>query len=319
MSLTLEEVKSAIAENKDLAKGVLLTVVETDEGKELLSNHAKQHFEANIGTKVSEIYTNIDNDIFEVLGVRKDPNQKTYDFLKSNVLSELKELKTKGNADPDKAQKIKALEDEVKSLKEKTTNSEFWHETHQKALKEFEQKELQYKNQLQELETGNLKNVVNTDLSMGLTGLKFNPTIPQSAIDALASTVKNQALANSKIVDGKVMYMKEDGTPWLDKEYKPITSKGIFAEKLSDIIDVTPAGGGKAPTGKGGEIITVKTGDVETKKVVLDKSKFNTRMEFFNVLEKTLVEQGVSRDSDDFSKLRDTAYVEYEVEKLERV
>ena len=317
--MNLEEISKAIEDNKDLAKQVLLKVVETEDGKELLNNHAKQHFEANIGSKVSEIYTNIDNDIFEVLGVRKDPNQKTYDFLKTGVLAELKELKLKGNTDPDKAQKIKSLEDEIKSLKEKTTNSEFWHETHQKALKEFEQKELQYKTQLQELENGNLKNVVNTDLSMGLTGLKFNPTIPKSAIDALAETVKNQALANSKIIDGKVVYLKEDGTPWLDKTYKPITSQGIFAEKLSDILDVAPTVGGGAPTGKGGEIITVNTGGVETTKVVLDKGKFNTRLEFFNVLEKTLTEQGVSKDSSEFAKLRDTAYVEYEVEKLDRV
>lgn len=317
MEITLETVSEAIKTNPELANGLLLQLVETEKGKDLLAKSAKAHFDANIGSKVSEIYNSIDNDIFEVLGVRKQPEVKTYDFLKSN-LAELKKLKETVGSD-DKIQKISTLENEIKKLKEVSTSDEFWKKSHTEAVLKFENDKKEYQAKIAELEKGNTLNLVNNDLSMGLAGLEFNPNIPKNAIDALTSTIKESILKNSKIEEGKVVYLKEDGTPWLDSGYNPITSKGIFAEKLKDVLNMTPNGGGSAPTGTKGEIISVTSGDAVTKKVVLDKTQFSTKTEFFNVLEKTLFDKGITKDNKEFAELRDNAYAEYEVEKLERV
>lgn len=315
MSLTIEQIKEAFTQNADLQKQVLLDVVETTEGKELLNNFAKKHFDENIGSKVSEIYNNIDNDIFETLGVRKDPNQKTYDFLKT-TLTDYKKIKESQNTDKDK--EINDLKEKLKTLETSTNNGEFWHKTHQEAVSKFEQEKKTLSQKIQELENANLSNLVNNDLSMGLTGLKFSPNVPESAIQALTNSIKSDVMKQAKIVDGKVVYHKEDGNPWLDNEYKPISAKSIFAEKLKDVLD-KPAGGGGAPTGKVGKIITIEGND-GSKKVVLDATKFGTQVEFFNHLDEVLVkENGVAKNSPEYAKLRDTAYAEYKVSEMKRV
>lgn len=318
MEITVESVQEALKTNPELGKTLFLTLAETEAGKEILENKSKAYFDANIGTKVSEIYNNLDNDIFETLGVRKKPEQKTYEFLKTDVLAKLKKLEEDASKD-DKAVKIKELESTVEKLKQSSTNDEFWKKTHEQAVLKFEADKNELQSKLQEIEKSRTIDLVNNDLSKGLAGLNFNPNIPKSAIDALTETIKGNVMKNSKIENGKVIYLNEDGTPMLDKEYKPITSQSIFAEQLKDVLAENPNVGGQAPTGKKGEIISVKTGDVNTKKLVLDKTQFSTRMEFFNVLEKTLLEQGIEKTSKDFAELRDNAYVEYEVEKLNRV
>lgn len=315
MSLSIEQIKEAFTQNADLQKQVLLYVVETTEGKELLNNFAKKHFDENIGSKVSEIYNNIDNDIFETLGVRKDPNQKTYDFLKT-TLTDYKKIKESQNTDKDK--EINDLKEKLKTLETSTSNGEFWHKTHQEAVSKFEQEKNALSQKIQELENANLSNLVNNDLSMGLAGLKFSPNVPESAIQALTNSIKSDVMKQAKIVDGKVVYHKEDGNPWLDNEYKPISAKSIFAEKLKDVLD-KPAGGGGAPTGKVGKIITIEGND-GSKKVVLDATKFGTQVEFFNHLDEVLVkENGVAKNSPEYAKLRDTAYAEYKVSEMKRV
>lgn len=315
MSLTIEQIQEAFTQNADLQKQVLLNVVETNEGKELLNNFAKKHFDENIGSKVSEIYNNIDNDIFETLGVRKDPNQKTYDFLKT-TLSDYKKIKESQNTDKDKV--INELKDKLKTLETSSTNGEFWHKTHQEAVSKFEQEKQTLSQKIQELENANLSNLVNNDLSMGLAGLKFNPSIPETAIQALTTTIKADVMKHAKIVDGKVVYHNQDGNPWLDNEYKPISAKSIFAEKLKDVLD-KPTGGGSAPKGKVGQIVTIEGND-GSKKAVLDTAKFRTQVEFFNHLDEVLVkENGIAKNSPEYAKLRDTAYTEYKVSEMNRV
>jgi hypothetical protein len=318
MEITLAKIQEALKTDANLRKDLVVTLSETDEGKELLGNHAKAYYEANIGSKVSEIYKNIDEDIFSVLGVRKKSDQKTYDFLKTEILAEYKKIKDSNGTDSDKEQKIKELETQLESFK--NNNSDLWKRTHEEAVKEWNQEKQNWQNKISELETRNLNYIVENDLSMGMAGLKINPTIPKSVVDTYVESVKREVLKSAKVDDGKVIYLKEDGTTWHDKEYKPITAKGIFAEKLKEILDTgVPAVGGGAPKGKAGEIVTVGSGSDATKKVVLDQTKFNTRLSFMETLETTLIEQGVSKNSEEWAELRDTAYEEYKVAELPRV
>ena len=117
-----------------------------------------------------------------------------------------------------------------------------------------------------------------------------------------------------------MIYYKEDGTPWLNGEYKPITAQEIWEDKLGSIVqkEGQQQRGGNAPTGsKVGDIITVGEGDNATSKLVLDKNAFSTKYEFNQVVEKSLKAKGIPVGSKEGNALQDAAYAEYGVKDLE--
>ena len=130
---------------------------------------------------------------------------------------------------------------------------------------------------------------------------------------------REEILKNAKLVDGKVVYHKPDGSPLLNKEYKPITSEEIWKEKLGALIDNdTRTKGGSADTNfESGKIIRTGEGDNATQKLVLDKSKFSTKVEFQKLAESVLRKKGIPVGSKDYEDLLLTAYKEYEVDALE--
>jgi len=311
--MTIEEVKEAAKNDSTLINGLITIVQESEEGKTLLSNHAKAHFDENIGARVSEIYSQIDNDLFEILGERKTDTQKTYDFVKAKA-SQLKELVDNGG---DSAEKVKELNDKIKLLEKNSGNDKFWKDTHEKAVGEWGTKEKEFEDRILELQGNHQNSLVSNDLTMGLSGLKFNPSIPQAAIDAMIANVKNEVTLNSKIEDGKVVYLDTDKKPMLDDKYSPITANGIFKQKLADILEQGTPGGG-AKVGKKGTIQTVGTGDNVTKKLVLDAKAFSTKVGFQKIASEALVEQGIQRGSKEWNNLIDGAAAEYKVSTMNR-
>ena len=55
----------------------------TKEEHTFLENYKTSVIEAEFDPQTSKIYKGIDDDIFEVIGKRKKPTEKTYDFLKT--------------------------------------------------------------------------------------------------------------------------------------------------------------------------------------------------------------------------------------------
>lgn len=314
--MTIEEIRAVLEANEALRTQLIEDVRETPEVKELMNNHAKAYFDANIGSKVSEIYNNLDNDVFETIGERKPTDKKTYEFLKEKLV-ELKSLKDATSSDKNVV-KIKELETKLKALEEDASKSTFWHDTHKSAIEKWEEKEQAYQNQLKEIEQKNVKTFVQMDMSKGLAGLEFNPAVPKSAIDALVRTIESSVGEKAQVKDGKVIYLKDDGTPWLDSNYKPIDAKGIFAEQLGEVLKPKAnSGGGAPPEGSKGLIIVDQGGKV-AKKLSLDKSKFETKLAFMQLAEKELLAGGVDRNSSDWKEILDAAYKEYKVGELPR-
>lgn len=309
-----DEIIKAITENAELRAEILPTIAETTEGKTLLENHAKAFFDSNIGSKVSEIYNNIDNDIFEITGERKDPNVKTFDFVKSQMTA-YKELLSKGGNTPEDVTKLKA---KIQELEKGDGKNEFWKTTHENALSQWEKDKLNLRSEIETLQTSNLHSQVGTDLSMGLAGIEVNPNIPQVAIDSLINTAKASIINDAKVIDGKIVYHKPDGTPWLNNQYAPITAKEIFKETLKDVLKPDNYAGGGA-NARVGSIVKVETGDGSTEKLVLDKSKVTSKVSFTSLVTETLLKQGVERGSKQWLALSDSAYKEYNVKELPRV
>ncbi len=316
--MTLEEIKEAMRKDPALNKAVVIYSTETTEGKSILKNFADAEFEDRIKPKIAELHQAYENDIFEAIGERKKGDQKAYDFLKE-VLGKYKELK---DAKPEeKDAKIKELNEEIKKMKDDGSHNSHWKQTFEEARESFEKKEKELKETIETMKNEQLSSSVGTDLTLGRGGLKFMDGLPQEAIDAIIATNEGSIKANAKIEDGKVVYYKEDGKPWLNKEYKPITAQEIWAEKLGSVLsketDVTKKGGGATPNLSTGKIIKTGEGDNAKTKLVLDKGAFSTKKEFNELVTNTLKGQGIAVGTKEYNDFYDEAYKEHEVSELE--
>lgn len=314
--MTLAELKKLFGEQPALFKEVLGHIATTEEGKELLNNYAKTQTDKAIGDKTSEIYNGIDKDVKDILGVDKPTDKKTYEFVKE-LVTELKDLRAKkgeGKGDEGKdGARVAELETQLKAIKDQN-----WEGKYNSLVSETAVKIEGFTTKIKELETGNTSSLVNVELATGLSTLKFNPNIPKEAIDAMTTVVKDKITKTAKVVDGKVVYYKEDGTPYLNELYKPITAEEIFKTELKTIISGTNVGGGGADTTEKGKIVTVGEGDNAKKKVALDPSKFNTKLAFANHIEEVLLENGVEKNSKEWHGIVQEARTEYGVDKMDR-
>lgn len=315
--MDFEEIKKALKADEDLSKKVALLAIETQAGKTILDNYAKIEVDRAVGLKTAEIYTNLDNDLFEVLGVRKPHEQKTYDFIKK-VAGEYKELKTKegelGNND-----KVKELERELEELKGKGGANEHWKGVYQNSLETWKEEKQKLIESLKTQEEAFWEAQIDADLSKGLSSLSLKKDIPEAAIKALIEVKKKEIKEGAKLIEGKVVYHKQDGTPILNKEYTPISSHEIWRETLGDIIDsgTTTGGGGANPSLKKGVIERIGEGDTSKIKLILDTSTFSTKVEFNNLADSTLRKQGIEVGTKDYNKALEDAYTRYEVGKLD--
>lgn len=315
--MTLEEIKKLLATDNAILKGVLEHVLKTADGEDALKNYATPLVEKAVSDRTSEIYNGIDNDLFESLGSRKKDTQKTRDFVKELAL-QLKQAKESPAGDKETAEKIKDLEAKLKDAEGKAKADADWHNKYLTALTEWEKKSEEYTTQIADLNAKGIESLANVDLATGLAGLKFNPNIPQTAIDILTNKVKADILKNAKTVDGKVVYYNEDGTPKVNGLYKPATAKEILEAELKDIILVGAGGGGASKKETLG-IVTTGEGDSAKKRIDLDPTKFNTKLEFSNHIEEQLLASGIEKNSTEWRELTQTAREEYGVEKMDRV
>lgn len=306
---TLQEVLDFISTDKGALTGVIAHIQTTDEGKELLTNHANAHFEQEIKPRLAKVYSDLDNDILTTLGEARPNEVKTYEFIKQKM-SELKTLK----ADKGSNTKIKELEDEIETLKKEGGQNEYWKKTHEEAVSKWDTEREGFETKLTALQKEQLNTQVKMFLDAGLSGLEFS--VPQEAVDALQKMHSDSVINHAKVIDGKVVLHKEDGTPMLNDKYKPITPKEYWETKLASVIKKPAQGGGGAPVGNKGNIITVGEGGAATKKLTLDRTEFSTKTEFYDKAAEVLTAQGVAKESEEWNKLMDGAREEYEVSKL---
>jgi hypothetical protein len=131
--LTVEQIQEAITAKPELKTAVIgslkedfltslksegVTVRKKEEEAEFLSNYEKNiipgKVEAEIGAKIKAVHDQYDNDLFELTGERKQPTEKTYEFMKRK-LTEMKEKAGKGGKDdPVLADQIKELQSKLK-------------------------------------------------------------------------------------------------------------------------------------------------------------------------------------------------------------
>lgn len=315
--MTLQEIKEAVSKSKELQKELALFASQTDEGKTLLNNFAQAEKEKAVKEATANIYTGLDNDLFEVLGQRKKANQKTYDFIKS-LANDFKELKAKETS-LNESTKVKDLEAKIKELQDSGSVNEHWRKIYEEARPKWEAEQKALKEELKAKEEGYFKAQVEAELAAGLSSLPIRQDLPKKALEALLEAEKAKLLKTAKLVEGKVVYMDEKGNPILNKEHSPIKSSELWEKVLGDSILAKDgqSGGGAKPTVKEGQVLREGQGDSATIKLVLDKSSFSTKVEFNRIAEAALRKQGVAIGSKEFNSALDGAYKEYEVDKLD--
>jgi hypothetical protein len=248
--MTTEEIIALMNGDEKLRIGIVNAIPTFTEGETLLNNFAKQHFEKNIGEEISKIYNNLDEDVFKVLGVRKPAEMKTYEFIKQQ-LSDLKAKSEDGGKNKD--EKVKELENQLKELQAKAEKAGDYEKKYMETQSALQHTKEEYENKIKGLETQAFESAILADLNTGRSGLNFDPKLPKDVIDTYVNTHVESIKKHAKLVDGKVVYYKEDGTPWLDANnmMNPITASGIFAEKLKPILASNSGGGGGARAAQG--------------------------------------------------------------------
>ena len=199
--------------------------------KNVLDNVVPVEVDKKIGDRISELHSQYDTDIFELTGLKKEPNQKTYDFNKK-VISDLKkdsESLATLTIDHDELKKSKGKGDENLASELEQVKAQAL-----TAKSEYDAKVLDYETKITGQEKG-------FSIDKAIAGLKLNENIPESVRKSYIAKVRSDLIGTSEMQEGKLVFLK-DGKPILDKEFNIKSVNDIVAEQLIDIL-------GKGKTG----------------------------------------------------------------------
>ncbi len=269
-----------------------------------------------IGNKTKEIYDRLDADLSEASGLKKDHNEKTYDFAKRTVghfkgqLSEVEGYKTQIN---DLNTKIKDYEQQIKegngdaALKQKLADTE-------SQLKQLttQHTELQGKFEAQGTEhTEALKqSKVLNEVGRITAGLKFKSEYTDSVKKVLTDSAVSKVLEANKadFVKGdngveQLVFRDETGEIRRNSEngLNPFSLEELLTTELKDVLDQgkqQPGGGTEPPSG----------GKVD----IVDISAAKNQVEADDIIEKYLLQKGFTKTGfadagkfqEEFTKIR---------------
>lgn len=275
-----------------------------------------------IGTRIGEIYRNMDVTIANATGIARNGDEKTYDYL-SRATKEIAE-KAK-NVDTLNTQ-IASLTKEKQRLEKVIADGTGDAET-KKALAQA-QKDLsavtkQFTDLKAEFETAKTNHAnelfgvkIDNELSKATASVKFKPEIPQSVTDVIMS----QALAkvkgmNPEYIDdgkgGKILAFKDANGAIMrnpDNMLNPYSASDLVTKELRTMGVLAE---GKQATGTETKPI-IQTGGSTT----IDTSGCRTRVEAYDTITTALLAQGLTVGSEEFDTQMQTAWKENNIASL---
>jgi len=259
-------------------------VFTTEDHKTFLENYEKDAVDKKLKDRVSEIHLQYDNDLFEITGKRKAPNQKTYNFLKE-IVSDYQE-KAKG------APELQAKIDELKESIKNGAGSEQIKKDLEGMQKQFADSKKEWDEEKSRLTLSQQRMQLDNELDKALVGLKFKESIPENVRAIMLRTVKDNLIETAKIVDGQLIFVDKEGATLRNKEnaLNPFTAEEMLRDQLKDIIGeervITGTGVKPEIKGKGDEkdIVVSIPDSIKTKEL----------------LSEHLLSLGLTRDSDEY-------------------
>ena len=226
MGLSKEELNALIAEKDPAAKFVIRT---PEEEQTFLENYRSSEVEKALGTKISEVHTRYDDDIFAVTGLKKKPEEKTYEFNK-RVLSELK----------GKGEKAAEYEAEIVRLNEavKKGGGEKLAADLENVRNEYAKFKTEKEIEFEKLKKDNADFKKRTKLDSKLNAFEFDTSIPESVRKVVIAQQIEALLSISDLQNDELIFLDEKGAPLRNKDNNlaPYTAEEILSERLKDII-----------------------------------------------------------------------------------
>jgi len=279
MGLSKEEAKAKVEGLGDDAKVVIRTV---EEDATHIDSVAKIKYEENIGAEISKTWSRVDDDIYSVTGKRKTSEQKTYDFNKQS-LTELKTIADKvpgleekitafEKGNPNETELVTQLRGELLEVKEGA-----------KQAKETLEGDLLKEKQLSKRQSG--KSI----LSRGLTGIKWQTTIPEGIRNREIEAGQEKLLDSMEEIEGIWVFKDKDGKVRRGTDgVTPLTAEDIQKEMFNEMILE-----GKTIEGSGH-----KAGKVDFEKMEMPSGIKNMVQLGDHLVEK----MGLVRGSDEYTK-----------------
>jgi len=297
-AIDFDGIRSLANEDKTIQAKLLDIVKGTDTGKAYAETIAKNYFEENIGHEHKKIYDFVDQALIGA-GLEKPQGVKTSEWA-AMIANQNKEMA-----------------DQINALKSNTDNSETLNkieELKKRHKKEKEQFTMDAKKEIEsrDSELTALKNKLSslnksTEINSIINGLEFNKSLDEGLIKDVITLKTQQLIANSVEEDGKIVWMKADGTPYKDGILNADLSY-ILKQELGSIIAQSNPGGnaGNDPT---------KGGDIVNSQVVMSEDSFKTQEQFLQEFDKIAVRKGIPK-GDEYNKLYWDAFERYNVKTL---
>lgn len=259
-----------------------------------------------IGRRIGEVYRTMDETITSVTGVKRDGDEKTYNFLKRAAT----ELKQKADGASKYTQEIETLKAEKTRLEGLVAKGAGGEEA-QKQLaqakadlenvqKEFASLKRQSEKQKEEYEKQIFGVRVDNEIKNSINGIKFKTDLPESVTKLLLEQAVEKVKAFNPTYEddgkgGKILSFRNADNSIMRNaatNLQPFTARELVEREL-DTLGVlagkaAPGAGTQAPPtgGSGG--------------VVVDLSAARTRKEFTEIATQTLLQQGKTIGSNEF-------------------
>jgi len=297
-AIDFDGIRSLANEDKTIQAKLLDIVKGTDTGKAYAETIAKNYFEENIGHEHKKIYDFVDQALIGA-GLEKPQGVKTSEWA-AMIANQNKEMA-----------------DQINALKSNTDNSETLNKIEdlkKRHKKEKEQFTMDAKKEIEsrDSELNALKNKLSslnksTEINSIINGLEFNKSLDEGLIKDVITLKTQQLIANSVEEDGKIVWMKADGTPYKDGILNADLSY-ILKQELGSIIAQSNPGGnaGNDPT---------KGGDIVNSQVMMQEGTFKTQEQFLSEFDKIAQRKGIPK-GEEYNKLYWEAFNRYDIKSL---
>ncbi|MGB0896928.1 MAG: hypothetical protein ACPGRW_06370 [Flavobacteriaceae bacterium] len=323
--VTIEQINEALKAKPELVQGVLPAIQESEAYTTLFNNKLNLELKDKLAAERSKQQGVYNTAIFDTLGkqpgVKEDGTKQTgLEFLAA-VLKDYKDLDTKRDS-ISKDEKVKELSATIEALK-KNNGNEYLNNLLEQTKNASKQREQELQGKINEITNSNLNYRKTSAINQAFSQLKLNPDMDKSIIDMVKANVTADLLKSSKLEGDKLVFVDADGKPILDPS--TMGEKTAFqmlegVEALKSIVlkdDSRKQQGGGAQRTIVGNIETImQDGKASGERLEIPAGSFTTQMQFNDVAEKMLQQQGVSVTDARFFDLKDRAHAEYKVSEL---
>ena len=297
-AIDFDGIRSLANEDKTIQAKLLDIVKSTETGKAYAETIAKNYFEENVGHEHKKIYDFVDQALIGA-GLEKPQGVKTSEWA-AMIANQNKEMSEQINAlksntdNTETLNKIEELKKRHKKEKEQFTID---------AKREIESRDSELNALKNKLSSLNKSNEINSVIN----SFEFNKSLDEGLIKDVITLKTQQLIANSVEEDGKIVWMKADGTPYKDGILNADLSF-ILKQELGSIIAQSNPGGnaGNEPT---------KGGDIVNSQVVMSEDSFKTQEQFLQEFDKIAIRKGIPK-GDEYNKLYWDAFERYNVKIL---